>query len=82
MSHWKLRICPMVELVVPIVGSVQLRGTLAEVTLLLESEMGAGGGALEPSAPTVILTAAEVPVRPLLSVATAVMEWLPAPRPE
>jgi hypothetical protein len=63
----------MVELVVAMVGSVQLRETLWELRLPPDRETGAGGGAFDPSAPTVMLTEADVVLRPALSVAFAVM---------
>jgi hypothetical protein len=81
-SHWKLMICPMVELVAAIAGSVQFRETLWEATAPLDKEMGTGGGALDPSAPMVMMAEAEVVDKPLLSVAFAVMTWDPALKPE
>ena len=66
-------IFPMVELVVPMDGSVQLRLTLWDETSPADKETGTGGGALVPSPVTEIFTGAEVVDRPFASVAMAVM---------
>ena len=71
----------MVVLVVDAPGCVQVRGTLAERAVPAEREIGAGGAVEAPSASTVTVTAAEVVLAPLLSVATAVKEWLPVAKP-
>jgi hypothetical protein len=72
----------MVELVPDIAGSVQLKARLVDVVVPLVREAGAAGGADVPSDAMVMFTAADELLWPLLSVALAVMTWVPTLKPE